>query len=303
MSIALLKTLIAVADHGSFSGAAEAGNLTQAAVGQQMKRLEQSLHVTLFDRSRKSPQLNPLARALVPKARDLVRGYETLMDDITGDEQLYGELILGAVPSTIRALVPLSIKALILIYPQLRFRVVPGLSSDVQEQVERGAVDAAILSEPGNLADHMHWRPFVTEELVLLTSPEVEIEDPLELLQTMPYIRHTRRAAVGLLADHWLSEHGIAVSASMEMESIESLTSMVSHNLGVSIVPDVCVPDSIFASLRRIPLPAPVQRRVLGVLSRVDCSKTRLVDRLVEQLYLTVKNHASEGLHQPVIIK
>jgi DNA-binding transcriptional LysR family regulator len=177
-------------------------------------------------------------------------------------------------------------------------RVVPGLSSDMQEQVERGAVDAAILSQPATLGEHLIWYPFVVEQLVMLTSPEVVSKDPLQLLKEMPYIRHTRRAAVGLLADQWLSEHGVAVSASMEMESIESLTSMVSHNLGVSIVHDVCVPDPIFALLQKIPLPAPAKLRVLGVLSRADCGKVRLVDRLLEQLRSTVHRHAIAGRHE-----
>jgi len=293
LSIALLKTLIAISDQGSFSAAAESVNVSQAAVGQQMKRLEASLHATLFDRTTKTPQLNPLAKALVPKARELVHAYDTLLDDLTGDTQLFGELTLGAVPSTIRALVPQSVKELVRIYPQLHIRVVPGLSSDMQEQVERGAVDSAILSQPANLGSHLIWEPFADEKLILLTSPDVSENNPLKILQTMPYIRHTRRAAVGLLAEQWLSEHKVTVRVSMEMESIESLTSMVSHNLGVSIVPDVSVPDVIFASLRKIKLPEPSRSRVLGVLSRADCSKRRLVDRLVEQLQITVAAQVS----------
>jgi DNA-binding transcriptional LysR family regulator len=291
LSIALLKTLIAISDHGSFSAAAESVNVSQAAVGQQMKRLEASLHATLFDRTTKTPLLNPLAKALVPKARELVHAYDTLLDDLTGDAQLYGELTLGAVPSTIRALVPKSVKELVRIYPQLHIRVVPGLSGDMQEQVERGAVDSAILSQPSNLGSHLIWEPFADEELILLTSADVTEKDPLKILENMPYIRHTRRAAVGLLAEQWLSEHKVTVRASMEMESIESLTSMVSHNLGVSIVPNVSVPDVIFATLRKIKLPQPSRSRVLGVLSRADCSKRRLVDRLVEQLQITVAAH------------
>ena len=39
----------------------------------------------------------------------------------------------------------------------------------------------------------------------------------------------------------------------MEMESLESVSSMVAYNLGVSIVPDMCVPDRIFAKLKKIP--------------------------------------------------
>lgn len=288
MSIALFKTLIAIADHGSFSNAANAINITQAAVGQQMRRLESTLGVDLFNRSQKAPQLNTLALALVPKARELVHSYETILDDLTGEGQLNGELTLGAVPSTIRALVPLSVRELVQIYPQLHIRVVPGLSSDMLEQVERSAIDCAILSDPGNLGSHLNWRPFAEEELILLTSADVKMKNPLKILAEMPYIRHTRRAAVGLLAEQWLSEHNITVRASMEMESIESLTSMVAHNLGVSIVPNVSVPDAIFSTLRKIQLPKPRQSRVLGVVSRADSSKMRLVERLVEQLTKTV---------------
>ncbi len=257
-----------------------------------MKRLEALYRVALFDRTQKVPQLNPLAHALLPKVRKVVHDYETLLDDFTDDDEIHGELTLGAVPSTIRALVPLSVRELVHVYPQLRIRVVPGLSNDMQAQVERGAVDCAILSEPGVLGPHVRWVPFVSEELVLLTSPDIRVRDPLRLLRSKPYIRHTRRAAVGLLADQWLKDHGVEVHESMEMESIESLTSMVSHNLGVSIVPDVCVPDVIFANLRKLRLPAPRQSRVLGVLCRADSSKMRIVERLTDQLQETVKQHS-----------
>lgn len=289
LSIALLKTLIAISDHGSFSSAANAINVTQAAVGQQMKRLESTLGVDLFNRSQKAPQLNSLALALIPKAREVVHSYETMLDDLTGDAQLNGELTLGAVPSTIRALVPLSVRELVQIYPQLHIRVVPGLTSDMLEQVERNAIDCAILSDPGNLGSHLNWVPFAQEELVLLTAADVKKRDPLKILAEMPYIRHTRRAAVGLLAERWLDEHGVSVRAAMEMESIESLTSMVAHNLGVSIVPNVSVPDAIFGTLRKIRLPKPRQSRVLGVVSRADNSKMRLIEKLIEQLQKTVE--------------
>lgn len=293
MSIALFKTLIAIADHGSFSNAANAINITQAAVGQQMRRLEGSLGVELFNRSQKTPQLNALAHALVPKARALVHSYETILDDITGEGQLYGELTLGAVPSAIRALVPLSVRELVQIYPQLLIRVVPGLTSEMLEQVERNAIDCAIISAPGNLDTHLRWQPFAEEELILLTSTEVKMKDPLKILARHPYIRHTRRAAVGLLAAQWLSDHNIGVRVSMEMESIESLTSMVAHNLGVSIVPDMSVPDAIFANLKKVRLPGPRQSRVLGVVSRADNSKIRLVEKLVEQLSRTVSQRGA----------
>jgi DNA-binding transcriptional LysR family regulator len=288
LSISLLKTLIAISEQGSFSTAADYVHVSHAAVGQQMKRLEELLHATLFDRSNRTPRLNQLGKALIPKARSVVLSYETLLDDLTGDADLFGEFTLGAVPSAIRGLVPLSIKALMLIYPKLKVRVVPGLSIDLQTLIESGALDAAIVSEPTRVESNVNWQPFVKEELILLTSKEVVDDDPIRLMNQMPYIHHTRRGAVGKLVEDYLKRNNITVHYSMEMESLESLTSMVSHNLGISIVPNACVPDPIFSELKKITLPSEPGSRILGMLTRSDCAKTNLANRLLQQIIETI---------------
>ena len=188
MSIQLLKTLIAISDKGSFRAAADEIYISQAAVGQQMRRLEETFDVTLFDRTQRTPQLNQLGKALVPKAQAVVQAYDTIFDDLTGDAQFIGELTLGAVSSTIRELIPRAIKRLMSNYPDLHIRVVPGLSADLHEQVTHGALDAAVISEPSYIDNNHHWLPFAEEELVVLTSPEVTGDDPLALLREMPYI-------------------------------------------------------------------------------------------------------------------
>ncbi|MGB0866164.1 MAG: LysR family transcriptional regulator [Granulosicoccaceae bacterium] len=291
MSIALLKTLIAVAEDGSFSAAADRVCVSQAAVGQQMRRLESQLGVVLFDRSQKTPHLNQLGKALVPKALKVVRAYDTILDDLTGDARLIGELNLGAVPSTIRGLIPMSIKQLVADCPDLHIRVVPELSGELLAQVERGAIDAAVLSKPAHDSKHLNWTPFVDEELVLLTSPEVSDNDPFKIMRERPYIRHTRRAAVGILAEEWLVQNKVAVSESMELGSLETISSMISHNLGVSVVPNICVPDPIFTSLRKISLGPNSPCRSLGILTRADCSKVLLVERLLSKIVQIVKQH------------
>lgn len=294
MSISLLKTLIAVAEGGSFSAAAERIHVSDAAIGQQMKRLEQSFHVILFDRSHRSPALNQLGKALVPKARSLIHAYETLLDDLVDDAGLFGELTLGSVPSAIRGLVPLSIKQLIQTYPELHISVVPGLSNDLLHLVESGALDAAILSQPKRIGSNLNWQPFVEEPLVLVTSMEITEEDPLVVLREQPYIHHSRRGAVGLLVEECLESNNISVRFSMEMESLESLIGMVFHNLGVSIIPSICVPDPMFTKLRKITLPGGSGARTLGLLSRLDCSKLPLVDRLLEQVKQTVSINGAD---------
>lgn len=283
MSITLLRTLIAVSETGSFSMAAARVHVSQAAVGQQMKRLEDSLGVPLFDRDRKTPRLNPLGQSLVPKARDVVAAYDGMLDEVTGDAQLIGEMTLGAVPSTLRGLVPRAVKQLVAAYPALRIRVVPGLSDDLVEQVERGALDVALLGPFASVRETLLWQPVAQEPLVLIAATDISGDDPRALLMSHPYIRHTRRAAAGRLADDWIAAQNLTVTTAMEMETLEAVASMVSHGLGLSVVPDICVPDAIFAALRRFKLSGAPMRE-LGLLSRADSPKRRLIERLLEEV-------------------
>ena len=128
MTIALFKTLIAISEQGSFRAATDVICVTHAEIGQQMTQLEETLQVRLFDRSEKSPKLNQLGKAFVPKAKAVVLAYDTILDDLTGDPRTIGELSVGSVPSSLAGLIPKSIKLLITLYPQLHIRVVPGLS-------------------------------------------------------------------------------------------------------------------------------------------------------------------------------
>ena len=296
MSIQLFKTLIAIADSGSFSLAAARVHVTQAAVGQQMRRLEDQLQVELFDRSGKSPRLNQIGTSMVPKARSVVQAYDALMNDTRGSAQMIGELTIGAVPSTIRALVPMAVKRLIAVEPGLHIRVLPGLSDELQQQVLRGALDAALISQPAAVNPNVQFQPLATEPLVLLTSKEVSGQNADEIIQHHPYIRHARHSAVGILADEYLIQNRLIVQEFMEIDSSETVISMVAHGLGVSIVPDLCLPDPIYANLRKISLAPKSGARVLGLIARQGAAKQPLIDRLcaeISELILTQKDFAN----------
>ena len=284
MSIRLLKTLIAISEKGSFGAAADVVCVSHAAVSQQMKRLEDELQVSLFDRSKRSPELNQLGQAMVRKANEVVRSYEMMIVSLLGEDGLMGELTIGAVPTTLNGLVPCSINALRKEFPKLRIRVVPGLSADLLPQVERGALDAAIISGPEQALNHLKWQPFAAEPLVVLAAPDVPSDDPIYLLENYPYIRFTRRAWVGMMIDRWLKEMNVNVHDCMELETLESISSMVMYNQGISIVPQRCLLPPEPLPLKSIPLGPSIGPRILGVISRNDSVKFRIVDALVAEL-------------------
>ena len=201
-----------------------------------------------------------------------------------------GELIIGAVPTTLTGLVPRGLSALRSDYPQLRIRVVPGLSADLLPQVERGALDAAIVSEPQHHGSHLNWRPFASEPLIVLASKQTASDDPVYLLENYPYIRFSRRAWVGDLIDKWLKKQNLKVQESMELDTLESISTMVFNNLGVSIVPQRCVPSPQPLPLKRIPLGASAKPRILGVISRRDSVKFRVINAILAEFIHLVES-------------
>jgi len=279
-----LRTLVAVHEHGTFSAAAKAVFLTHAAVSQQMKALEEEWGITIFDRSKRSPELTPLGRALVARAKDIIAAYDGLVPGILGEESLRGIVRLGAVPTTLTGLVPLTISSLKHTFPALMISVTPGLTNALLNQVERGSLDAAITSRPEILPRNLAWVDVAEEPLELLVSPDVSSDNPLELLRTEPFIRFSRDAVVGEKIERWLQERKIEVNESMELESLEAISSMVLANLGVSIVPRPCVQHMASHPLKHLPLDRGNLYRTIGLASRRDNVRPRAIREVHQRL-------------------
>ena len=292
MSLNRLKTLIAIADTGSFAEAASAVFLTPAAVGQQIKQLEKEFGVPLFDRNMRSPQLTPVGRALIPKAREMIRVYDNLIPSLLDEQMELQDVSIGAVSTTVSGLVPKALVALRANYPNLHTRVVPGLSTDLVPMVEQGYLDAAIISDPPRAYTHMKFSPFAEEPYILLAPLDSQSSDPVELLSSYPFIRFNRRAWVGQQIDGWLRKRKINVTEAMELDTLEAISSMVFHGLGVSIVPRRCVPVPQPLAIRRIPLDDGIKPRTLGVISHPDSPRFKLVDILLGALTDITAGHS-----------
>ncbi|MCB1468529.1 MAG: LysR family transcriptional regulator [Rhizobiaceae bacterium] len=289
MSIRTLKTLIAVADFGSFSAAAKKVFITHAAVSQQIKALEEEWQLSLFDRKHRTPALTPAGRALVSKAREVVAAYDNIVPSVLGNQGIEGVLSLGAVPTTLTGLVPAAISKLKTDYPALHVTVVPDLTIALIQQIDRGSLDVAVVSKPQFIPRNMVWHELAEEPFELLASREAEGRDPLELLHNSPFIRFSRQAVVGGLIETWLQQNKIVVRESIELESLEAISSMVYCNLGVSIVPRTCVVTSNALPLKHLSLGKSGFSRTLGCISRADSVRIRAIEKMTGKLAGTIR--------------
>ncbi len=269
MTIRLLKTLVAVADTKTFSAAAEVVHVTHAAVSQQMRTLEADLGFTLFDRTKRTPTLTPAGQQVVERARNLIADYDGLAASVLSDDGLSGTLKLGALRTTLTGLTPQAMAILKTRFPEVGLYIRPGLTSALLTDLQRGELDAALVSKPHLLPAGLVFHDLVQEPLELICSLDEPENDPLILLIKRPYIRFNRNAVVGTLIDNWITSKDLQVSETMELDSLEAITGMVHANLGVSIVPRLAVPPIEAAPVKRLRLGDDAPTRTLG-LAHVD---------------------------------
>ena len=198
-TIRFLRTFLAVEKHGSFAAAAGRVALTQAAVGQQMRALEDEFRRPLFDRSHRVVTLTPAARALIPHARQLVAAYDAMRADSEVGEEIAGTVTVGAIVSAMGFLSDnlVSLKAR---HPELDVHLVLGHTNDLAGRVRTGEIDAALTVEiPHEMPGNVQWTPLYEEPLMLIASSRIaDAEaDVGALLKAYPFIRFDRNAPTG----------------------------------------------------------------------------------------------------------
>ena len=274
-----LRTLVAIADYGGFAVAGEAIGLTQSAVSLHVKALEEGLGTLLFDRSKRPPLLNPRGADLVERAREIVRLCADLEDSLAGAD-IAGVLELGAIPTVLTGTLPGALASMRAAQPRLLVRLTSGLSGELARRVFKGELDAGIVTEPVELATGLSWHPIAAEPLVVIAPEDAREENDHDLLESRPFIRFKRFAWAGQLIDARLRDRGIKVRTNMEMDSLEAISLMVAHGLGVSVVPLRNIPQPFPPHVKVVDFGRPTVQRVVGLIERTTNPKAHFVRAL-----------------------
>lgn len=145
-SLSQLLAFTAVASTGSFNAAADELGTTQPAISQQIKALESSLGVKLFDRQRTGADLSPEGRALLPHAEAALRAAQALLSEAKALRHGLQELSIAAIPTLAPYLLPAVIEELQLQRPDLRLSVSELRTSELVAAVQNGQVDLGLMA-------------------------------------------------------------------------------------------------------------------------------------------------------------
>lgn len=147
MTIIQLEYLLAVANCGSFSKAAEHCFVTQPSLSMQIKNLEEELDVILLDRSKKPVIPTEVGRVVLEQAREAVRVYNSVRESVAEFKgQVAGRLRLGIIPTIAPYLLPKFIPDFVRTYPRVELEVSEMVTSQIVHAIERDRIDAAIVA-------------------------------------------------------------------------------------------------------------------------------------------------------------
>jgi len=277
-----LKTFISVVRYGSFAAAGDHIGLTQSAVSSQIQRLEESLGLELFDRTRRSAVLNEAGARVLARAEEIVSLVSKLGDPSTDDE-LASTLRIGAIASVQSALLPRALAALRKESPRLLVNIAPGVSMKLMDQLDSAEIDAAIMIRPPfGILPEMSWQPLMYEPFKLLVRRDTKGRDWRVLLKSQPFLRYDRTSFGGRLVTRFLRDNRLVVQDSIELDEIAGLTNLVSEGLGVALVPMVEAYLPIPPEVHAISLGEKTFYREIGILRKGKSSR-RLVIQALER--------------------
>jgi DNA-binding transcriptional LysR family regulator len=147
LDTALIRTFITVAEKASMTAAASALHLTQGAVSQQVRRLEDVLGASLFERDRRGLRLTGAGERLFGRARQILALNDEIWTEMTGDVQR-GQVRLGVPFDLVGKGISPVLKSYNAAFSQVELSLVCAASPDLKAGLAEGDIDVALIEEP-----------------------------------------------------------------------------------------------------------------------------------------------------------
>ena len=172
MTIIQLEYLLAVANCGSFSQAAEHCFVTQPSLSMQIKALEEELGVVLLDRSKKPVIPTQAGEIVLAQARETIMAYNYIKEAVAEFKgETAGKLRLGVIPTIAPYLLHKFIPDFARNYPRVELEISEMVTADIVEALRRDRLDAALVAS-GTCGDGILEQELFNDRFFVYVSPE-----------------------------------------------------------------------------------------------------------------------------------
>lgn len=297
MTLQELRFLIALAQEKHFRKASEVCFVSQPSLSIAIRKLEDELGVTLFERNKNDVRLTPLGQEVVERAKRVLEAVDGISMVVKSDrDQLNGAFRLGAIYTVGPYILPSLITTLNKLAPQMPIEIIEDYTVNLRKKLLNGDIDAALVSQPfsgaGIVTRNLYQEPFV----VLMPA-----NHPLSRLKTIKEQALTDYNILLLGEGHCFRDQIISSCPTcfasnqsrsgvnwktVEGGSLETIRHMVASGIGITILPQTAAETGSYRNnvLTYRPLKATHPSREIALAWRNSYPRTKAIDMVLRSI-------------------
>lgn len=300
MNIQQLEYVIAVDAHRHFVKAAEKCFVTQATLSMMIKKLEEEMHIKIFDRSRQPVLPTEIGKKIIAQAKIILHESNKLKEMVQDEQvELKGELRIGIIPTLAPYLLPMFMNSFLQKYPSIKLKISEFTTDQIIHKLQQHELDAGLLSTPLNQPSLKEQPLFYEPFVVYASSDDKILRKKFVLANDINVNRlclleegHCLRTQVSNLCELRNKEQQFR-QLDFETGSIETLKRIVEVNQGITILPLLALKAMTAKqkqNVRYFKAPAPV--REIGLVTYRYFLKEKLIQSFREEII----NHIPEEM-------
>lgn len=240
MDLHQLKTFVTVAREGTITRASAVLHLSQPAVSAHIKAIEDTIGLSLFDRTAKGMTLTPDGARLLEKAEGTLAAHRALLEEAHRSRgRIAGKLRLGVATSSGHEAVGKLLATLAARFPEVEVTLKHGTSKDVLAGLRSGALDAGFYNEAGAPDPELDVTR-VGAFTIHVVAPPGLVPDPATLrwstLARVPWIYPTESTCCGRSAARLFEERLFQPSRVIGVDRVEMTRTLVAGGIGVGLL-------------------------------------------------------------------
>jgi LysR family transcriptional regulator, nitrogen assimilation regulatory protein len=301
MDLKQLHALMAIAETGSVTRAAELLHIVQPAVSRQVKLLEEELGVLLFDRERHGMVLTPSGRRFVDRARRALEELAQAKAEIRPQSsQIVGSVVVGFLPNAAERMVGTLMGRLRHNHPRIQLRSYVSYVTDLEAALEKSEIDVALLYLRPDGERRFPCKPLLQESLYLVGPRDAGLDmatpTPMNALAGKAMVLPAASLNVRTLIDRQLRAAGVEPDIAAETTSISVQKSLVLDGVGLAILSGFVIADEVAqGSLTASPITGPAITRTLALGLAAGKVPSTASEEVAEELIHLVHEYVEEG--------
>jgi DNA-binding transcriptional LysR family regulator len=245
MDLLLLRSFLAVAEHGAVTDAAAALGISQSALSRRVAQLETALGAPLLERVGRGVALTAIGRLTLDEGKLLVQRYDRLKSRVQEHLQLdAGVVRIGGGATAVGFLLPRAIAAFRKQHPGVVFQVREAGSRDIEAAVVGETLELGIVTLPTRTRD-VDEKVLIKDRIVLVASRDHPLSQKAgvnaESLNGQNLVGFEAGTAVRWLIDAALREAQVEVNVVMELRSVAAILQMVETTGSLAFVSELAV--------------------------------------------------------------